>query len=48
MPTVRKIVADAEANDLKMTSFILGVVNSDAFRMQQSIEDATSSSADQR
>ena len=49
MPTVRKIVADAEANDLRMTSFIMGVINSDAFRMQQSIEDATtSSSADQR
>jgi hypothetical protein len=35
MPAVRKIVAEAEANGYKMTSFVLGVVKSDAFRMQR-------------
>jgi cytochrome c5 len=35
MPAIRKIVGDAEANGYKMTSFILGVVKSDAFRMQR-------------
>ena len=46
MPTVRKIVAEAEANDLRMSSFILGVVNSDAFRMQKAAEVVTQSSSD--
>jgi hypothetical protein len=31
-PTVRKIVADAEKDGYKMTSFIMGVVKSPAFR----------------
>jgi hypothetical protein len=35
MPAVRKIVADAAANGYKMDSFILGVIRSDAFRMQR-------------
>jgi hypothetical protein len=35
MPAVRKIVTDAQANGYKMSSFILGVVKSDAFRMQR-------------
>ena len=35
MPAVRQIVAQAEANGYKMSNFILGVVNSDAFRMQK-------------
>ncbi len=33
MPTVRKIVADAERDNYKMSDFVLGVVKSDAFRM---------------
>jgi hypothetical protein len=34
-PTIRAIVRDAEENDHRMSSFILGVVKSDAFRMQR-------------
>jgi hypothetical protein len=33
MPTVRAIVRDAAKNNNRMSSFILGVVNSPAFRM---------------
>ena len=33
MPTVREIAAQAEANGNRMSSYILGVVNSPAFRM---------------
>ncbi|WP_419162421.1 DUF1592 domain-containing protein [Candidatus Palauibacter sp.] len=32
-PGIRTITHEAEANDYRMSSFILGVVNSDAFRM---------------
>ena len=32
-PTIRTIAREAEADDYSMSSFILGVVNSDAFRM---------------
>jgi len=35
MPEIRKIVAQAEANGYPMSSFIKGVVNSEAFRMQR-------------
>ena len=35
MPTVRAIVKDAEANGNKMSNFIIGVINSPAFRMQR-------------
>jgi hypothetical protein len=45
MPTVRKIVADAESNDLRMTSFVIGVIKSDAFRMQRASEDVTTASS---
>jgi len=34
-PTIRSITAQAEEDDYRMSSFILGVVLSDAFRMQQ-------------
>jgi len=34
-PTVRRIVSEAEKNDYRMSSFVLGVVKSDAFRMQR-------------
>ncbi len=42
MPTVRAIVRDAADNDYRMSSFILGVVNSAAFqmsRMPAAVED---------
>jgi hypothetical protein len=34
-PTVREIVREAEEQDYRMSAFILGVVKSDAFRMQR-------------
>lgn len=42
-PTVRSIQRQAEANDYRMSSFILGVVKSDAFRMKrlEVVSDAT-------
>ena len=40
MPTVRAIVKNAEANDSKMSAFILGVIKSDAFQMKRA-ESAT-------
>ncbi|HEY2907322.1 MAG TPA: DUF1592 domain-containing protein, partial [Vicinamibacterales bacterium] len=43
MPTVRTIVGDAERNGNRMSSFILGVVNSPAFRMMKA--DATTTEA---
>ena len=46
MPTIRKIVKDAEANDYRMSSFINGVVNSDAFRMKRLPEDDVIITAD--
>ena len=33
-PTVRQIVRDAEEKDYRMSAFFMGVVKSDAFRMQ--------------
>ena len=35
MPAVREIVASAETDDYRISSFVLGVVSSDAFRMRQ-------------
>ena len=40
-PTVRAIAKSAEANNYKISSFILGVVKSDAFRMRR-VEPETS------
>ena len=34
-PTVRRIASDAEAQDYRMSSIILGIVLSDPFRMKQ-------------
>ena len=36
-PLVRAIAAEAERNDYRMSSFILGVVKSDAFRLKQAL-----------
>jgi hypothetical protein len=35
MPTVRQIVNKAETNDYRLSSFIKGVVNSQAFKMKR-------------
>jgi Protein of unknown function (DUF1592)/Protein of unknown function (DUF1588)/Protein of unknown function (DUF1587)/Protein of unknown function (DUF1585)/Protein of unknown function (DUF1595)/Planctomycete cytochrome C len=35
MPTIRKIVSDAKKNDYRMSSFIMGVINSAAFQMSR-------------
>jgi hypothetical protein len=35
MPTVRRIVRQAEAEDYRMSTFILGVVESEAFQMRR-------------
>ena len=43
MPAVRGIVDDAEASGYHMSSFILGVVDSDAFRMQKAAGAPTES-----
>jgi hypothetical protein len=37
-PTIRAIAAEAGKNDYRMTSFILGVVKSDAFQMKRANE----------
>lgn len=43
-PTVRAIVSQAEENDYRMSSFVMGVVKSDAFQMQRAgaVADAAS------
>ena len=35
MPTIRAVVRDAEANDHRISTYVLGIVNSPAFRMQR-------------
>jgi hypothetical protein len=45
-PTIRAIVKAAEQNDYRMSSFILGVVQSDAFRMKRAeVVEASGASA---
>ena len=39
-PTVRRIVADAEKDDYRMSSLIVGVIMSDEFRMKDAAEEA--------
>ena len=34
-PTIRTITRDAEKNNYRMSSFILGVIRSDAFQMKR-------------
>ncbi|MBL8961818.1 MAG: DUF1592 domain-containing protein, partial [Gemmatimonadetes bacterium] len=36
MPTIRSIVREAEKKDHKMSAYIMGIINSPAFRMQRS------------
>ena len=40
-PTIRAIAKAAEANDYRLSSFILGVIKSDAFQMKKAEEIAT-------
>jgi hypothetical protein len=35
MPTIRSIIRDAATNGNRMSAFVLGVVNSPAFRMMK-------------
>ena len=39
-PTVRRIAREAKKDDYRLSSFIVGVVLSDAFRMKQATEVA--------
>jgi hypothetical protein len=41
MPRVREIVREAKKNDYRLSSFILGVVNSPAFRMSKVAAETT-------
>ena len=45
-PAIRKIAADAAKNDNRMSSFILGVVNSAPFRMSVAETDDTETEAE--
>jgi hypothetical protein len=47
MPAIRKIVDAAERNDYRMSSIVLGVVNSDAFRMRTTAETTATTSSGQ-
>ena len=44
MPQVRKIVRAAAAKDYRFSAIVAGIVRSDAFRMQGTVDDATGSS----
>ena len=46
MPAVRRIVREAAHNDNRMSSFIMGVVNSTAFQMRTAEEDVPASNTE--
>jgi len=48
MPTIRAIVRDAEKNDYRISSFVLGIVNSPAFRMSRYEATQTADASPQR
>ena len=48
MPTVRAIVKQADASNLKMSAFILGVIKSDAFQMKRAEAQTTDNAASGR
>jgi hypothetical protein len=48
MPRVREIVREAKKNDYRLSSFILGVVKSPAFRMSKAVALETTDAAAQR
>jgi hypothetical protein len=39
MPTVRKIVHSAAADNYRFSSLVMGIVSSDAFRLEKVIDD---------
>ncbi|MBW3533699.1 MAG: DUF1592 domain-containing protein [Gemmatimonadetes bacterium] len=45
-PAIREIVREAEKNDYRMSSLILGVVKSDAFRMKRAVPAAADQQAE--
>ena len=45
MPVVRSIVHEAERNDYRFSSLVLGVVKSDPFRMNQNVDAGPGGSA---
>ncbi len=47
-PTIRAIAREAEANDYRISSFILGVVESDAFRSKQDIGTAAADGVERK
>jgi hypothetical protein len=47
-PMIRKITKNAETNNYRMSSFILGVINSDAFQMKASTEIAVEEAENNR
>jgi len=46
MPTVRRIVAEAGKDDYRMSSLILGIIVSDAFRMKDAVDATAMESAE--
>jgi hypothetical protein len=47
-PTIRVIAKNAEASGYRMSSFVMGVVNSDAFRSKRADAGTTAGGTDQR
>jgi hypothetical protein len=47
-PTIRRITQDAQAQNYRMSSFIMGVINSDAFQMKASTEIAVEQAENSR
>jgi len=41
MPLIRSIVHEAEANNYRFSSLVLGVVKSDAFQMNQKLQSSS-------
>jgi hypothetical protein len=46
MPTVRSIVRKAALNENRFSSYVLGIVNSEAFRMSRAADVMTTDGAD--
>jgi hypothetical protein len=45
-PTIRTIVREAADREFRMSAFVLGIVQSDAFRMQRTVGAVTETSGD--
>jgi hypothetical protein len=48
MPALRAIIRDAGKNNLRLSSFVLGIVNSAAFRMAKPAEPSLTATDSQR